>query len=135
MPFAYPFSALVTLGALALYFLFTINVSRARVRYNVLAPSTDGPDEFMRRYRVHVNTSEQIILFLPLLWLSALTVHDGLAAAIGIFWPVGRIIYARAYYRNPAKRGPGYIVGLSTDIALFLVAVYGALRALILSFS
>lgn len=135
MPFAYPFSALVTLGALALYFVFTINVSRARVRYNVLAPSTNGPDEFMRRYRVHVNTSEQIILFLPLLWLSALTVHDGLAAAIGIFWLVGRIIYARAYYRNPAKRGPGYIVGLSTDIALFLVAVYGALRALIQSFS
>ena len=135
MPFAYPFTALVTLVALALYFIFTINVSRARVRYNVLAPSTDGPDEFMRRYRVHVNTSEQIILFLPLLWLSALTVHDGLAAAIGIFWPVGRIIYARAYYRNPAKRGPGYIVGLSTDMALFLVAVYGALRALALSFS
>lgn len=135
MPFAYPFSALVTLAALTIYFIFTVNVSRARVRYNVLAPRTDGPDEFMRRYRVHVNTSEQIVLFLPLLWLSALTVHDGLAAAIGIFWPVGRVIYARAYYRNPAKRGPGYIVGLSTDIALFIVAFYGALRALIYSFS
>ncbi len=134
-PFAYPLTAIVTLIALVLYFVVTMNVGRARVKYNVLAPRTDGPEEFQRYFRVQMNTLEQIVLFLPLLWLAAVTVHDGLAAAIGLFWPVGRTIYARSYYRNPAKRGPGFIVGVATDMALMLITLYGVGLALFSSFN
>jgi len=134
-PFAYPLTAIVTLIALVLYFVVTMNVGRARVKYNVLAPRTDGPEEFQRYFRVQMNTLEQIVLFLPLLWLASVTVHDGLAAAIGLFWPVGRTIYARSYYRNPAKRGPGFIVGVATDMALMLITLYGVGLALFSSFN
>lgn len=134
-PFPYPLTAIVTLIALVLYFVVTMNVGRARVKYNVLAPRTDGPEEFQRYFRVQMNTLEQIVLFLPLLWLAAAMVHDGLAAAIGLFWPVGRTIYARSYYRNPAKRGPGYIVGVATDMALMLITLYGVGIALFSSFN
>lgn len=134
-PFAYPLTAIVTVVALVLYFVVTMNVGRARVKYDVLAPRTDGPEEFQRYFRVQMNTLEQIVLFLPLLWLAALTVHDGLAAAIGLFWPVGRTIYARTYYRNPAKRGPGFVVGIATDMALLLIALYGIGTALFGSFN
>lgn len=133
--FAYPLTAIVTLVALVLYFIVTMNVGRARVKYDVLAPRTDGPEEFQRYFRVQMNTLEQIVLFLPLLWLAAMTVHDGLAAAIGLFWPVGRTIYARTYYRNPAKRGPGFVVGIATDMALLLIALYGIGTALFGSFN
>lgn len=133
--FAYPLTAIVTLVALVLYFVVTMNVGRARVKYDVLAPRTDGPEEFQRYFRVQMNTLEQIVLFLPLLWLAAITVHDGLAAAIGLFWPVGRTIYARTYYRNPAKRGPGFVVGIATDMALLLIALYGIGTALFGSFN
>lgn len=133
--FAYPLTAIVTIVALILYFVVTMNVGRARIKYNVLAPRTDGPEEFLRYFRVQMNTLEQIVLFLPLLWLAALSVHDGLAAAIGLFWPVGRTIYARSYYRNPAKRGPGFVVGIATDMALMLIAAYGVVTALFSSFT
>jgi glutathione S-transferase len=129
--FAYPLSALVTLAALILYFVVTMNVGRARIKYQVLAPRTDGPEEFLRYFRVQMNTLEQIVLFLPLLWLAAVSVNDGLAAAIGVFWPVGRVIYARAYYRNPAKRGSGFVVGIATDMGLFLIALYGVCLGLV----
>ena len=133
--FAYPLTSVVTLVALLLYFVVTMNVGRARIRYNVLAPRTDGPEEFLRYFRVQMNTLEQVVMFLPLLWIAAVSVHDGLAAAIGLFWPVGRTIYARNYYRNPAKRGPGYVVGVATNMALFLVCLYGIGLALFASFT
>ncbi len=133
--FAYPFTALITIAALLLYFVVTMKVGQARIKFNVLAPRTDGPEEFLRYFRVQMNTLEQIVLFLPLLWLAAATVHDGLAAAIGLFWPVGRTIYARNYYRNPAKRGPGYMVGIATDMALLLISLYGIGLALFSSFT
>jgi len=132
--FAYPLTAIVTIVSLLVYFAVTVNVGRARIKYNVMAPSTEGPEEFSRYFRVQMNTLEQIVAFLPVLWLAALSVHDGLAAAIGLFWPVGRVIYARNYYRNPAKRGPGFIVGIATDLALLLIALYGVFGALVRSF-
>ncbi|MEJ0063810.1 MAG: MAPEG family protein [Alphaproteobacteria bacterium] len=132
--FAYPLSGIVSLFALSVYFVVTLNVARARVTYNVPAPQTSGPDEFLRYFRVHMNTLEQMALFLPLLWLAATSVNDGLAAAVGICWPVGRIIYARAYYRDPAKRAPGFIVGMATCFILAALAVTGVLSAFIGSF-
>lgn len=132
--FAYPLTAIVTIAALILYFVVTMNVGRARIKFNVLAPRTDGPEEFQRYFRVQMNTLEQIVMFLPLLWLAASSVHDGLAAAIGLFWPVGRAIYARNYYRDPAKRGSGFVIGIATNMALLLIALYGVIGALVRSF-
>ena len=48
----------------------------------------------MYAVRVHLNTIEGLLLFLPALWLFALTVSDLYAAAVGVFYPVGRILYA-----------------------------------------
>jgi hypothetical protein len=130
-PFAYPLSGIITIFALLVYFVVTFNVGRARVRFDVPAPRIDGSEEFMRYFRVQMNTLEQIVVFLPLLWLAAISVNDGLAAALGIFWPVARIIYARKYYRNPKKRGPSFMVGVVTDMALLVVALWGVLGAFI----
>ncbi len=132
--FPYPLSGFITILALLVYFLVMINVNRARSRFDVPAPRMDGPEEFMRYVQVQLNTLGQLVLFLPLLWLAAITVNDGLAAALGLFWPVGRIIYARRYYRNPKKRGPGYMVSITTDFALLLVALWGIVGAFVRSF-
>jgi glutathione S-transferase len=134
MSFMYPFTAFVTILALILYFVVTMNVGRARVRFNVLAPRTDGPEEFLRYFRVQMNTLEQLVAFLPIIWLAAVSVHDGLAAAIGLFWPVGRIIYAHNYYHNPAKRLSGFVVGIATNMALMVVSIYGVSKAIIATF-
>jgi glutathione S-transferase len=130
MGFMLPLTGMVTLASLLLYFVVTMNVGRARIRFNVIAPKTDGPEEFQRYFRVQMNTLEQIVLFLPLLWLAAITIHDGLAAAIGLFWILGRFVYARNYYLDPAKRGPGFMVAMAATAALFVVSFLGIVSAL-----
>jgi glutathione S-transferase len=70
-------------------------------------------------------------LFLPALWLYAAYVSDRGAAVGGLIWVVGRVIYALAYVRDPASRGPGAMVTLLATAGLWLGAAYGVVRALI----
>ncbi|HEY4342803.1 MAG TPA: MAPEG family protein [Parvibaculum sp.] len=119
MSFAYPLTGLVTLLSLIVYFWMAMNVGKVRTKLNVPAPATSGPDEFMRTLRVHENTMEGLLLFLPVLWLFALSTHDLWAAIIGVFYPVSRLIYARGYYEEAGKRSLGFSIGiLSTGLLL-----------------
>lgn len=129
MSFAYPFTGLVTVLTLGVYFWMAINVGRVRTKLNVPAPATTGPDEFMRVLRVHENTMEGLLLFFPVLWLFALTSHDLWAAIIGVLYPIGRIIYARGYYEAAGKRSLGFSIGLLSTGLLTI----GALVELVLA--
>lgn len=123
--YVYGITASVTLFSLFVYFMISFNVSRARRRYGVQAPAVHGPIEFERVHRVQVNTTEQLVLFLPLLWLTAVLTGDLVAGVIGIVWPVARIAYALSYYRNANRRGPAMGVGMVVNIILFLCSIYG----------
>lgn len=71
MELMYPFTISVTLLALLVYHWTAFSSGMARGKYNVEAPSTDGPPEYRRRYRAHVNTLEQMASFLPAMWIFA----------------------------------------------------------------
>ncbi|MDO8290089.1 MAG: MAPEG family protein [Parvibaculum sp.] len=124
MSFAYPLTGLVTVISVLVFFWMGINVSRVRTKLNVPAPNMTGPDEFMRVLRVHENTMEGLLIFLPLLWLFALTSHDLWAAVVGIIYPIGRLLYARGYYAAADKRGTGFSIGLLSTAVLLLGSVY-----------
>ncbi|WP_308189955.1 MAPEG family protein [Nostoc sp. XA010] len=62
-------TSLITTLTLLFYLVITINVSRARTKYKVLPPQTAGDPNFERVLRVQQNTLEQIVFFLPSLWL------------------------------------------------------------------
>lgn len=112
--------ALVTLCALLLYFWLGLAVARARAKSGVLAPAMTGDPMLERAIRVHYNTLEWLPLFLASLWLFALYWNDVAAAALGVVWILGRIVYARGYMSDPAKRGPGFgIQALVTGALLF----------------
>src|SRR5215472_3834074 len=64
--------ALVTALALALYLGTVIAVMRARGHYGIAAPATSGHPVFERLFRIQQNTLEQLVLFLPALWLYSL---------------------------------------------------------------
>jgi glutathione S-transferase len=127
-PFAYPLTGLVTIITLIVYFWMAFKVGKARGTFNIPAPRMDGPDDFLRVLRVQGNTAENLLIFLPALWLFALTIGDLWAAAIGIFYPIGRVLYARGYYAAALKRSTGFTVGLASSTILLL----GALIALAL---
>lgn len=103
-------TAWTTLLALAVYGWTGVNAGRARDKFKVKAPSMDGPVPFQSAQRVQMNTLEQLPLLLPPLWLCAMFLGDKWAAAGGVLWCVGRIMYALGYYKDPAKREAGYIV-------------------------
>lgn len=103
-------TAWTTLLALAVYFWTGVNAGRAREKFKVKAPSMDGPLPFQSAQRVQMNTLEQLPLFLPPLWMCAMFLGDKWAAAGGVLWCIGRIMYALGYYKDPAKREAGFIV-------------------------
>ena len=121
-------TAWTTLAALLLYFWTFYNVGRARGKFQVKAPLMDGPPAFLHAVRVQANTVEQLVLFLPALWLCAVYQGDRTAAGIGAIWVVGRLLYALGYYRNPASRGPGFIIALAASVALMVASAVGLLR-------
>jgi glutathione S-transferase len=118
-------TAWITLAAIAVYFWTGMNAARARVRFKVKAPSMDGPLEFLSAQRVHMNTLEQLPLLLAPLWLCAWFLGDRWAAAGGLLWCVGRILYAQAYYREASKRSTGFSIGMTACVLLALGAVVG----------
>ena len=134
---SYAFIALVTLGALLLYFYMSFQVGKARGKFGVAAPATQGHPEFERYFRVHMNTLEWLVIFLPCLWLAAIFTNDWGAAAtavvtfIGLFWIVGRFIYMRAYVSDPGTRSRGFLIQALSTLLLFVIALAGALISLV----
>ncbi|MDG3440126.1 MAPEG family protein [Nitrospirillum amazonense] len=128
---AFVWTGLVTLLALFVYFWTIGQVSRARTRHGVEAPSVDGPPAFQRVLRVQVNTLEQIVLFLPSLWLFANIWGDHQAAVIGLAWPIGRVLYAVTYYADAKKRAAGFGLALFGTSVLLVGSLIGLVRYLL----
>jgi glutathione S-transferase len=126
-PAMYHFTALVTLLSISFYFFTSIQVSKARVAFDIKAPTISGNPDFERVFRVQMNTLEWMPIFLPSLWLFAFYINDALAAALGLVWIIGRVLYLTGYSQAAAKRGLGF--GIQGVAALLLWL--GALGAII----
>lgn len=118
-------TAWVTIAAVLMYVWIFFNVGKARAEHKIAAPSTDGPLPFQQVMRVQANTVEQLIIFLPLLWLSAFYTGDLISAGLGALWVVGRIMYALGYYQEPKKRSTGFMVSSTAAGGLLLSACIG----------
>lgn len=120
----------IVTGLTLILFLWTsFRVGMARGRLGVEAPATTGHPEFERYFRVQQNTMEQMIVFLPALWLFGTLGHAGAAAALGIVFLVGRVIYAITYVKDPTKRGPGFLIGYLANVALVIGGLVSAVIA------
>jgi len=123
--------ALITLGVVLLLFAVAGNVGRARSKYKVRAPATTGNPAFERAYRVQMNTLENAVAFLPVLWLFAAFVSGLWSASLGAVWLAARVWYAIAYQRNAAKRGPAFGLSFLVFAVLALGAAWGVARSFI----
>lgn len=127
MEFAYPYAALATGLAILVYVWTGTLVGPARKKHGVDHPNTQGPDDFNRVWRAHQNTLEQLLIFLPSLWLFAVIVNDCWAAILGLVWAIGRIIYVRGYIVAAPKRAPGFMIAILSTAAL----LFGSLGVVI----
>ncbi len=121
------FTALVTCLAIALYFFTSIRVAKARAAFGIKAPAITGHSDFERVFRVQMNTLEWMPIFLPSLWLFAIYISDPIAAALGVVWIAGRILYMTGYAQAAEKRGRGFGIQAAAAILLWV----GALSAIV----
>jgi glutathione S-transferase len=123
--------ALTTLVAVLLYVMTLLNVAFARGKYKIAAPATSGNADFDRIFRVQMNTLEQLVAFLPALWLFALYVSAAWASVVGAVWIVGRVFYVIGYTQAAAKRQTGAVIGFATLAVLWAGALWGVVATLL----
>jgi len=122
---------LVTLLALLEFFAFGFLVGKARVAYGVKAPAMSGHEMFERYYRVHYNTLELLIAFVPALWIAASYWNPLWMAAAGAVYLIGRILYLQGYVRDPKTRSIGFGLSMLPIIFLMLAALAGVGKSLL----
>jgi glutathione S-transferase len=127
----YLYTSCITLLTVLLMFGLALNVGRARVKYQVKAPAVTGHELFERAYRIQLNTIENVLMFLPALWLYAIFLSDKGAGDSGAIWLIARVWYAIAYQVNPAKRGLGFIISILVIAGLWAGAAYGIFQQLV----
>jgi uncharacterized MAPEG superfamily protein len=123
--------AIVTAVALLEYMYISFQVGAARGKYGVEAPATTGHESFERVYRVQQNTVEQLVVFLPALWMFGTLGSAPAAAGIGAVFILGRAIYLVTYVADPAKRTVGFGLGFLANLALVIGSLVQGIRALL----
>jgi uncharacterized membrane protein YecN with MAPEG domain len=104
------YTALVTLVTALTYFWMSTQVARAHHRTGILAPAMTGDPVLERTIRAHINTLEWLPIFLPSLWIFAIYWNEPVAAALGLVWVIGRIVYFLGYVQEANKRRPGFAI-------------------------
>jgi glutathione S-transferase len=122
---------LVTVLAVIEAWLFGFQVGRARQRFEVPAPATTGHPVFERYNRVHQNTLEQLIVFLPLIWVFALYVNVRGATVLGFLFIIARAIYAVGYVKDPGRRVAGATLTFLVLAVLAVGSVTGVVGAML----
>jgi glutathione S-transferase len=120
-------SAVILLAVLQ-YVAIGIQVGLARGKYGVAAPAVTGHPMFERWFRVHQNTLEMLIAFIPAIWLYGWWVSQTWATAIGLLFIGARIIYTIQYVAEPRTRTLGAALSYISVLALVIGGVVGAVR-------
>ena len=128
----YPLTSLVTLSLIALAWILSLRVGRARANF---ADALEEPEkfhslelysdpDFMVVFRNHQNLLEHLILVLPALWIFAVSVSDGIASILGFTYFIGRVWWARNYPTNYSHR-PAFILCFFSLLALLTWRFWG----------
>jgi hypothetical protein len=129
----YNLTAIVTIAALVVFMVTGGRVGAARGKHGVAAPATTGHEIFERHFRVQMNTLEQLVLFLPGLWLWTLYWGELVAVILGLIWIVGRSLYMVSYVREPKSREIGFAMTVLPTIVLLIGSLAGAIRAIVVT--
>ncbi len=122
---------LIAMLALVEYLYFMVAVGGARGRTGIKAPATSGDPEFERFFRVHQNTLEQLIVFIPALYATAFYANELYAIIVGVLFLIGRAMYFLGYSKDAEKRGPGALVTMLANVALVAGGIVGAVLQIV----
>ena len=116
---------LVVTLALLEYVFFVARTGKARGDAGIKAPAVSGDEVFERCYRVQQNTIEQLVIFIPAIYIFGTYVNAVAAAGIGLVFVIGRFLYFKTYVSDPAKRAPGFVMTMLSNVVLVLGSLIG----------
>ena len=118
---------IVTALAVLQFIIFGFKVGGARGKYGIKAPAITGNEIFERHFRVQQNTLEQLIVFLPALYVFSHYYSPLVAAALGVVYLIGREIYSFTYVKDPKKRELGFVLTVLPLAILIFGGLFGAI--------
>lgn len=124
-------TAIVTVLVLLQYVWFGIQVASVRGKHGLQAPAMSGHPEYDRMFRVHYNTMEQLVLFLPALWLYGYMVSHLWAAGFGAVFLIGRFVYRAEYLKDPASRTLGFAMTFLPSATMLIWVLVVAVKAVL----
>jgi uncharacterized MAPEG superfamily protein len=81
--------------------------------------------------RVHQNTMEQLVVFIPALWIHAQYANPLWGAGLALVFIVGRFIYRAEYLKDPGSRSPGFSMSFIPSAILLIWALVAAVMRLL----
>src|ERR1700742_1105622 len=117
-------AAVTVLTAMVMFYPMPIG-GRPRGKQKIFPPAMLGHPDVERALRVQGNPVEQVVIFLPVLWVATLYFHGWIPAALGLVWCIGRVIYAIGYMKEANKRGPGFAIASLASLALLILSIWG----------
>ena len=76
-----------------------------------------------------MNTLEQLTVFIPAILIFGYFGNATVAAGLGLVFLVGRVMFLLGYVKDPAKRGPGFLIGYIPTVVLLIGGLVYAVRA------
>lgn len=114
------------------YIFFLLMVGKARETYSVKAPAVSGNEMFERYFRVQMNTLENLVIFLPIMFLTPLFFNPLYVAILGAIFIIGRAVYYIQYLKEPSKRTLGFALTIGPIVCLLGMCLFGAIRVIIM---
>lgn len=126
MPLAYYLAAVDTILACLVTLAMGGWTGYLRSKHKIAAPAVVGHPLFERAHRTHLNTVENLVLFIPMLWIASAFYGGQIPFWLGLVWVASRIIYAIGYAQaNPELREPGAGIGFLALFGLLALSIIG----------
>lgn len=124
------YSIIIILLASVQYLLFGLRTGVARTKFGIDAPRVSGNETWERYNRVHLNTLEQLIVFIPALLAFSYYVSPKWALLPGIAFLIARQTYSYLYIKNPKGRGfpPTFFINVILVIGSLIGVVMSLLK-------
>jgi uncharacterized MAPEG superfamily protein len=117
--------------ALFEYIFFAMKVGFSRRKFGIIAPSMTGNLEWERLNRIHQNTLEIYMIFIPSIIGFAYYVDELWATVIGAFVLVARIIFYLGYKESHKKRMLGVFMTSLGNYTLLVGTFIAVVRILL----
>jgi glutathione S-transferase len=115
---------ITVLSALFTFFL-AFNVGAMRRKLKVSALEKTKEKELLIANRVHMNMLENMVVYMPLLWVAAIFGPIILVAIVGTVWFAARVMYSVMYIKNPSKREVPFMISVLCMAVTALLGIYG----------